>query len=281
MSSMAKIFVVVNLVLAVATFGAAAILLGAQDDYRKAVEKAEADYKQYRELMEGQVDTLNDQLNSQQRAAQDAITSRNQAQARNETLTTQLAEAKQTVDQLKGSTTTMSEKLAELTNVIQQEKDYREQLNNQMQEAVQSKLEYEKRLQAETQNRARLEVTVGDLNSQVQELTAQLSDTQKQLRDTKFMLDKYREVYPNLVSESQGEDGRVLEVKDNIVVISVGRDDGVRNGDTYHLRRGSNYVGQMTVTRVEKDLAVGRFDTQFTGSGGMPQVGDIAYVSNP
>ena len=40
MSSMAKIFVVVNLVLCVAVFGSAATGLGAQDDYRTALEDA-------------------------------------------------------------------------------------------------------------------------------------------------------------------------------------------------------------------------------------------------
>ena len=45
MSSMAKIFVVVNLVLGVAAFGAAATLLGAQNDYRAALEEQMQNYK--------------------------------------------------------------------------------------------------------------------------------------------------------------------------------------------------------------------------------------------
>lgn len=281
MSSMAKIFVVVNLVLAVATFGSAAVLLGAQDDYRKALEDTKSQFDDVKAEKERNIRDLEGRLSSQQQQAADAIRDKNTAETRNESLTTQLAEAKQTVDQLKGSVTKATEKLAELTTVIQQEKDYRDQLSRQMQEAVDSKLDFEKRLQAETQNRARLEVAVADLNEQVQALTAQLGDAQKTVRDTEFLLNKYRETYGEMVSTSKGADGRVLEVKGNIVVISVGRDDGVANGDTYHLRRGSSYVGQITITRVEKDLAVGLFDTQFVGSGGMPQVGDVAYVSNP
>jgi hypothetical protein len=39
MSSMAKIFVVVNLIIAIAAFGSAATLLGAQDDYKTELLK--------------------------------------------------------------------------------------------------------------------------------------------------------------------------------------------------------------------------------------------------
>jgi len=281
MSSMAKIFVVVNLVLAVATFGAAAVLLGAQDDYRKALEDTREQFDGYKKQRDRDVSELESRLQSQGQQAQDAIRDKNTAETRNESLVTQLADAKQTVDQLKGSVTKATEKLAELTNVIQQEKDYRDQLSRQMQEAVDSKVAFEKRLEAETQNRARLEVAVSDLNAQVQGLTAQLGDAQKKARDLEFMLNKYRETYGDMVNAGKGAEGKVLEVKGNIVVISVGSDDGVANGDTYQIRRGSSYVGELRITRVQKDLAVGLFDTQYTGSGGMPQVGDVAYVSNP
>jgi len=278
---MAKIFVVVNLLLAVATFGSASVLLGAQDDYRKALQDTRTEFDQYKDQKKRELDAADARERSQQQQAADAIRDKNTAETRNESLTTQLAEAKQTVDQLKGAVTQATARLAELTTVIQQEKEYRDQLSSQMQEAVDSKISFQQRLQAETENRARLEVAVSDLNEQVQALTAQLGDAQKKVRDTEFELNKFRERYGPLLSGGNGPEGKVLEVKGNIVVISVGSDDGVANGDTYQIRRGSSYVGEIRITRVQKDLAVGLFDTQYTGSGGMPQVGDVAYVSNP
>ena len=62
MSSMAKIFVVVNLVLGVVAFGSAATLLGAQDDYKSALTKANEEFEGFRAAMEKRVDDLNDQL---------------------------------------------------------------------------------------------------------------------------------------------------------------------------------------------------------------------------
>ena len=69
-------------------------------------------------------------------------------------------------------------------------------------------------------------------------------------------------------------------MRDNLVVISVGSKDRVRIGDTYHLRRGATYVGQIRIDKVEKNMAVGVFDTEFAGEGAPPQTGDVAYADN-
>ena len=96
------------------------------------------------------------------------------------------------------------------------------------------------------------------------------------------------ESYRYLAGAHIGNDHRYKErcdplestVKGNLVVISVGSPDKVRPGDVYHLRRGATYVGQIMISRVEENQAVGEFDTQFPGAGGMPQNGDVAYTGN-
>ncbi|MHC5053006.1 MAG: hypothetical protein ACYTGK_20665 [Planctomycetota bacterium] len=37
------------------------------------------------------------------------------------------------------------------------------------------------------------------------------------------------------------------------------------------------YVGQVVIEKVEKNLSVGTFDSQFPGPGAPPQKGDVAY----
>ena len=61
MSSMAKIFVVVNLLLGVAAFGSAATLLGAQNDYRAALEAKQAEYVK----LQNDLKTAQDDFNAQ------------------------------------------------------------------------------------------------------------------------------------------------------------------------------------------------------------------------
>ena len=55
---------------------------------------------------------------------------------------------------------------------------------------------------------------------------------------------------------------------------------GVRPGDEYHISRGAQYVGMITITNVEKDSAVGTFNAQYPGPGAPPQKGDTAYPNN-
>jgi hypothetical protein len=280
MSSMAKIFVVVNLLLGVAAFGSAATLLGAQNDYRAELEnQIEANVKLQNDLKTAQ-DEYNENMRSQQQQASDAINLKNTAEQQNESLRTQLADAKNANDVLRRSLDTLTQQVQRLTDTIEKQKEWQDKLTQQSQEATDAKTNALQQLENETANRARLERAVADLNEQIQTLGAQKGDLEKELRNAKFWNDKMRKLLPGFGETSEGADGRVLAVKDNLVVISVGRADKVRPGDVYHLRRGATYVGQIMISRVEENQAVGEFDTQFTGSGGMPQKGDVAYTGN-
>lgn len=280
MSSMAKIFVVVNLVLAVAAFGSAATLLGAQNDYRVALEKKSDDYRTLQQTMKTNEDQHNADMRSQQQAASDAINLKNTAQTQNESLRAQLAEAKNANDVLRRSLDTLTQQVQRLTDTQEKQKDWQEKLTGQAREATDAKTNALQQLENETANRARLERAVADLNEQIQTLSAGKGDLEKEVRNLKFWNDKMRKLLPGFGESSEGANGRVLAVKDNLVVISVGRADKVRRGDVYHLRRGATYVGQIMISRVEDNQAVGEFDTQFTGTGGMPQNGDVAYTGN-
>ena len=48
-------------------------------------------------------------------------------------------------------------------------------------------------------------------------------------------------------------------------------------GDRFYVRRGSTYVGQVIIEKVERNLSVGAFDSMFPGVGAPPQKGDVAY----
>jgi hypothetical protein len=71
--------------------------------------------------------------------------------------------------------------------------------------------------------------------------------------------------------------GRVTSVRDDLMVVSIGSDDGVSVGDVFHLRRGAEYVGTVKIEKVLHDLSVGTFDSQHPGPGAPPQKGDLVY----
>jgi hypothetical protein len=76
--------------------------------------------------------------------------------------------------------------------------------------------------------------------------------------------------------EPRGAPGKVLEVRGNMVTISVGSDDGALAGDTYHIRRGASYIGHVVLTEVHKDRSVGEFGVEFRGPGAPPRPDDVA-----
>ncbi len=279
MSSMAKIFVVVNLILAVAVFGAAAALLGAQDDYKKALERATKDFDSYRIEKEGDITRLRKDAADQTLKASEALAAKNSAESTLEGVRRESANLKSMNEQLNSSVETLSKEVSSMRDIIEADRASREKLSAEAKAAASDKMNFQKKWEEEARARASADSTIADLNDTIQSLTAEKGDMEKDLRNTKFWVDKYRERYGDMVG-GQGSGGRVMSVRGNLVVISVGSKDKVAIGDVYSIRRGSTFVGQMKVTKVYADQAVGEFDDRFTGPGAAPQAGDTAEPSS-
>ena len=124
-----------------------------------------------------------------------------------------------------------------------------------------------------------IERFTSDPREMLTQLRSENAHLKKQLKNAKLWLGKYRQKFGDN-GGPRGAPGVVKTVKGNLVVLSVGSDDGVRNGDTYQIRRGSSYVGQITITTVYKDQSVGTFVSEFKGPGAPPQAGDAAEAKN-
>ncbi|MHC4339872.1 MAG: hypothetical protein ACYSX0_06635 [Planctomycetota bacterium] len=279
MSSMAKIFVVVNLIIAIAAFGSAATLLGAQDDYKTELLKTIDQAKKTGEAKDAENKRLNDELTAQTTTASNAVQRATQAETDNQAKATQLQEHKSTNDKLVATAEKQSQELGSLRAVLEQYKDWLKNYSEESRSATQDKINFQKRWEEEVANRVRLEEEVKKLQEEVEGLAGDKNDAEKALRNAEFMLGEYRKRYGPMQA-GKGAPGRVLQVRGSLVSLSVGSGDGVKTGDVYQLRRGGTYVGQVRVTRVYKDQSVGEFDTQFTGPGAPPQVNDQAESRN-
>ena len=58
-------------------------------------------------------------------------------------------------------------------------------------------------------------------------------------------------------------DGVVARVKDNYIAISLGTDDGIREGHTVDIYRGDRFIGKATVTKAEYNMSAARVDSDF------------------
>ncbi len=276
MSSMAKIFVVVNLILGVMAFGSAATLLGTKEDYKAANKDMAAKFEVYKSDQEGKLKAANGRAQASATDATNSATLKATAEQKNEELTRRLAGAETTSGVQQATIEKLTETNRALLEINKSYKGFLQSYAKDSSDATKDKLDYQDRWTKEVTNRVNLEAEVQKCQSENSQLSAMNGDLAKRLKNCEFWLGKYREKFGDITGGPTGANGVVKSVKGDLVVLSVGSDDGVRNGDTYQIRRGSNHVGQVTVTRVYKDQSVGNFDTEFKGPAAPPQAGDAA-----
>jgi chromosome segregation ATPase len=283
MSSMAKIFVVVNLLLVVAVFGAAAVLLGAQDDYRGNLVELEQKSRETRDKLGADIAKLKGQVSAQVQKTSDEKARADDAEARLEIATATLDKAQQANAAQTTSNERLSGELASLRSLYENQQAVLTAAANDAKEASQAFVDKNKAWEEVVRVAAQLDMRVTELDDSVRSLQADKKKVEDSLRDCEFWLGKYKERFGDIAGLTKAAEGKVLEVREAaggvvLLILSVGRDDGVTVGDEYRISRGSDFVGFAKVTRVLADKAVAEFDTQFPGNGAPARNGDRAYT---
>ena len=278
MTTFAKIFVVVNLVFALAVFGAAAALLGAQDNYKRDLENYKVKFEDYKKGRDTLVASLRSSLAAQLQTASDSEAARKTAESvASERLAT-LEEARKLAAALASANEKFSEQLNTLAATADKRQAQLEKLSGDAAKADQQYMDAKNQLQtriAEVQRLAdELAKTMGERDAVITEGQNLVART----RDLEFEVKAYRIKYGSLTPGSNAAEGLVLQVKGSLVLISVGSNDGVRIGDDLHVARGEKYVGTIRITKVEKDASVGR-TTDVKGSGFPPAANDRVYAN--
>jgi len=280
MSSMAKIFVVVNLAFSIVAFGSAATLLGAQDDYKNGYEKEKEAKQKVTMEMQARIDDAELQQRLQATKASEELGRANNLEANVAELKTSLAAANTANETLRSSVETFSRELQAANQLNSSNQEFLKRLADDSKKATDEMLNAKSTLEKEIANRVGLEQQVAELNEQVTTMAAEKGDVDRKLRECQFWLDKYRTKYGPMEGPGEGAPGVVMAVRGPLVSISVGSADKVRVGDWYAISRGGSYVGRVKITSVDKNLSVGQFDTANPGSGAPPQPGDKAAPSN-
>ena len=58
-------------------------------------------------------------------------------------------------------------------------------------------------------------------------------------------------------------EGVVLRTKDNLIAISVGGDDGVRDGHVFDIYRGDRFIGKAEVTTAKENMSAARLISEY------------------
>jgi uncharacterized protein (DUF3084 family) len=270
MSTMSKVFVVLNLVLALFLVGSMASILSNGEDWRKkctaAEEKAKADSvaaaEKYKSLdgvkqnldnsvrsLENQRSDLDSQLQTQKAAADQFRNDNNQL--------------RNSVDAINASLKAVQGELGDTQTRNKELLTSNETLKKETADAKKAQMDAE-------DDRARIEGDLKRATDDVAEKERQLAAVTKE-RDNKAAeleaLVKLGVPVETLIGNNVPLiEGKVSDIGPNFVVLSVGENESVKIGYAFDVYRGNDYIGRVVVDMVRPDSSTARV-TMKNGKG--------------
>ena len=272
MTFLGRVFTIVILVCSVAFF-VAALLANA----------SHMNYKEKLVLLRSQVEQLNTTIKATRTANEKLQTSLSQEQiARRAALaalqtqldlsSSQLAEANKKLSDLNSVNTMQNQNLSQTIDRLKATQSQNEAY----------KMEIDKVITDRNSVRIAVIKLTDELNS-LKSIESDLVDQVKQLQDSSTMFEALSDTRGSALKSfglSDVDDvppadlrGEVLAVNSNqLVEISLGRDDGLREGHTLEIYRGAQYLGRVQISKTQDDKSIGKILASFRK--GYIQAGD-------
>ena len=259
MSGLAKFFVVLNLVLALFFLGVSATLFNTQENWKSAAEKSQAQnisilekQTQKNQTYEGKISTLeNDKnsLTSENRLFEQKISG---LERENGDHRGDIAEQKTRNDDLDARIAQKDKHLEDKDTVIGRMEEEVQTLNSSYNTALEAKKNAERLRNRSLLDKEQLSQQLVDANKELAALREDYDN--QQLLLTRIVDSGVR--LPDIgVQVAPAIDGVVVAVEEGIVILSVGKDDGVEEGYEFTVYDGDVFLGKIQVTRVLDDMA--------------------------
>lgn len=227
-----------------------------------------------KDQLEADLDSTESELTDTRGQLNTATEEREELQEEVESLSEDLRETQARATNLDNQLTRVRQELREATQTISDREEETEDLRA---EATRIRRE----LLAERTRAGELEETleeedVAELRSSIQQLERQLLETERQIQTADESSASAQEEGDQ--TRRQAIRGQVTEVgpQSAFIMLNIGREDGVRENSTVMIRRGPQYIGRATISRVQDDAAMAeiRSGTEEVRSG------DIATTLN-
>jgi predicted RNase H-like nuclease (RuvC/YqgF family) len=268
MSSIGKVFVVLNLVFSLVILGVVGAILSKSEEYRLLYTDEQTAHLKTRtdaEQLQSDLQADNNSKGAEIARLQDDLSNMDaqnkNLQRENETLTVDNQNLRDAVDKLQASYTAFTTQFTE----INASKDALVASNADL---TAQRAAAEDAKNAAEADKLRLEATVETQNKKIEELGAQIEELSGMNNDLNAQLEAASQMGFDLakVRALPKIDGVVRHVNRDmeLVVLSVGADDGVVRGAKFEIY-GENYKGQVVIDDVYPDNSSGRIVREAPG----------------
>lgn len=259
MSGLAKFFVVINLVLALFFLGVSATLFKTQKNWKDAAEDALEAHQvslnkseAMKNALEGTIDLSQKNVDSLSREKEQLGTQVTTLQNENGDLRKEKASLNTKVSDLESRVAQKDEHLQDKDSNIARLEDEISRLNTEAQDSAMAK-----KVAEGLRNRALLDKE--QLSQENEAINIELTALRSDFDDQKLLISRIVDSGVRLpdigVATAPPIDGMVVGVQEGVVVLSVGKDDGVEVGYEFTIYDGNTFIGKVQVTKVLDDMA--------------------------
>ena len=262
MSTLAKVFVVLNLLLAVAFLGAAAAFLGHSDNWKAKYDKLDLSSKDQIKVLNDAAAGLKKNVTDLEANVATATTAQGIATKGESAIAESYAQLKLGYDSSNVSYQNASRALLIAQETIKNGRALVDQLQAERQALTDKLRAAQDSDTASTTKANNAENALELATNQLQDANTKLATAEGDLQRTRFRLEAIIRANPSIEAgtEQPWQQGKVLQADNeaNIVVISLGSEDGVKAGFKYTVSRGSSFVAEIQITNVQTKSAAGK-----------------------
>lgn len=262
MSTVAKVFVVLNLILAVAFCGAAAAFLGWDDWHNKERAKEQKAAREALELVNKDLTEIRNNYNQAVVDRDAANGARQRLEGENLALKAAYDQMVKSYGELNASATYATRALLVAQSTIKEKNTLTDQLMAERQKLVEETKRFQEERDGAVAAQRRAELDLANAMTNLQDTQGKLHDKEVEFERLDFRYKSLLAAHPDWGTglEQPMQRAKVLAADDatNVVVISLGAEDGVKEGFRYTVSRGNEYVGEIQIDHVEGKMASGK-----------------------
>jgi len=286
MNTLAKVFVVINLLLGVAFLSVSCVLFAQQEFWKGKYNEVSGNLEDVVKESTETINTQNEMIGARERNITGLKGDVGRLETDKKNVEAELQQAENELEEYKKFRTVIETKLGNLDVSLKKAQGENSSLRAQLEKGRKDFDTLSKHKLAVDDENVKRGEEIAELKLNNDDLSVKVSDQQKDLVRLEAFIESLPEdiktsglikpVAPALDALVEG-----VDMDGGIVILSVGAEDAVRRGNTFYIYRDTSYIGQVEVDEVLPTKSVARINTRMTradikaGDGAKTRLGSL------